>query len=273
MPYDPTLYQGTAPYYIPGRPAYSKEWVKTLVSELGLNGTGCYLDIGCGPGVLTVPLSPYFQEAFGLDPDAEMLHEAEKLANRQGITGIRWIQALAEDIETLNLDKVRLVTFAQSFHWTNRERVAAMVYESLEPGGTLGLVTHAYSGRPMPQGPGYPPIPHDTIKAILERYLGPIRRAGQGTISSLPEQHDDVLIGAGFQSLRRIYCPGQENLVQDSTGVLANYLSTSFAAPHLFGDQLAEFQAEVRAELEKHSSEGLFWDWPGDTLLLLATKE
>ncbi|MGC4042530.1 MAG: class I SAM-dependent methyltransferase [Armatimonas sp.] len=272
MPYDLTLYQGAAPYYLTGRPAYSRDWVATLAAELGLDSTGRFLDVGCGPGVLTVPLAPYFQEAIGIDPDAEMLHEAELLAGRQGVPGIRWIRALAEDIETLNLDPLRLVAFGQSFHWTDRERVAAMVYANLEPGGTLALITHAHSDRPQPEGPGYPLIPHEAIRAIIERYLGTERRAGQGTIPSLPEQHEDILRSAGFQNLRRVYCSGQDSLVQDVNGVLANYFSTSFAAPHLFGERRAQFEADVRAELATHSATGFFWDWPGDTQLLLAKE-
>jgi hypothetical protein len=54
--------------------------------------------------------------------------------------------------------------------------------------------------------------------------------------------------------------------------VLANYLSTSFAAPHLFGDWRAQFEADLRAELAARSPSGLFWDWPGDTAILLANK-
>ena len=61
-------------------------------------------------------------------------------------------------------------------------------------------------------------------------------------------------------------------MVRDADGVLAGYFSTSYCAPHLFGDRLAGFEADVRAELARASPSGLFWDWPGDTEVLLATK-
>jgi hypothetical protein len=54
--------------------------------------------------------------------------------------------------------------------------------------------------------------------------------------------------------------------------VLAGFLSMSFAAPHLFGDRLGAFEADVRALLTERSPTGLFWDWPGDTEILLARK-
>jgi SAM-dependent methyltransferase len=185
---------------------------------------------------------------------------------------IRWVQALAEDIPDLNLGKFRLVTFGQSFHWTERERVAEGVFEILEPGGALALISHAHEGRPQPAGPAHPPIPHDAIRALIDRYLGPRRRAGQGYFSQHADRYADVLARTRFGSPRRVFCAGHADIVQDVDGVLANYLSTSFAAPHLFGGWLQAFEADLRAELAARSSSGLFWDWPGDTEILLARK-
>jgi SAM-dependent methyltransferase len=266
------MYQGSAAYYARGRPPYSRELVPTLAGELGLDGSGRLLDVGCGPGVLATALAGCFAEVIGLDPDAAMLAEGARRAADAGIDNIRWIQALAEDIPTLGLGKFRLVTFGQSFHWTDRERVAEAVYDILEPGGALALIGHVYEGRPQPSGPGEPPIPHDVIRGLIERYLGPRRRAGQGFAQLPADRHEDALARTRFGTAREIFCPGRPNLIQDIDGVLANYLSTSFAAPHLFGDRLAEFEAEARAELAARSSSGLFWDWPGDTAFLLTLK-
>jgi hypothetical protein len=46
----------------------------------------------------------------------------------------------------------------------------------------------------------------------------------------------------------------------------------SFAAPHLFDDRLDLFKAEVRQVLSEQSPSGLFWDWPGDTDIVIASK-
>jgi hypothetical protein len=43
-----------------------------------------------------------------------------------------------------------LVTFGQSFHWTDEARVAEAVYDMLEPGGTLALIVHTPEGRSRP---------------------------------------------------------------------------------------------------------------------------
>jgi len=54
--------------------------------------------------------------------------------------------------------------------------------------------------------------------------------------------------------------------------VLSNYYSMSFAAPHLFADNLEAFERDVCAVLAAQSPLGRFWDWPGDTEILIATK-
>jgi hypothetical protein len=60
--------------------------------------------------------------------------------------------------------------------------------------------------------------------------------------------------------------------VRDSESVLSGYLSLASSAPHLFGDRLDEFAGEVRALLADRSAEGIFWDWPGDTEVVMARK-
>src|SRR6185437_7014130 len=73
--YDPTIYEGAAAHYRRGRPAYSPQLEAVLAEELGLDGRGRLLDVGCGPGILTLRLAGMFEEAVGLDPDPAMLEE------------------------------------------------------------------------------------------------------------------------------------------------------------------------------------------------------
>jgi hypothetical protein len=60
--------------------------------------------------------------------------------------------------------------------------------------------------------------------------------------------------------------------VQDVDTVVAALLSMSYAAPHLFGDRFEDFIADVRGLLRSRSASGLFWNWPGDTEVLIAKK-
>jgi SAM-dependent methyltransferase len=272
VPYDPAIYLGSAAHYRYGRPAYAPGLEAALTHEAGLHGTGRLLDAGCGPGVLTIRLAHLFEQAVGLDPDADMLAEGRRAAGQKGITNITWVQGLAEDLPAAAPGPYKLVTFGLSFHWTDEQHVAETVYDMLEPGGTLALIAHTVTGRPRPPDPGVPPIPHDEIKALVAKYLGSTHRAGQGTVQERTHRFEDVLVRTRFGVPRQLFVPGIPNLLRDSESVLSGYLSLSSAAPHLFGDRLDDFASEVRALLASRSAKGIFWDWPGDTEVVLARK-
>ncbi len=270
-PYDPTLFRGTAAHYLRGRPPYSRALPEFLASEANLRGRRA-LDVGCGPGRLTVDLAPHAAEVVGLDPDAEMLAEAASHAAHRGASNVRWVLGRAEEVPALGLGQFALITFAQSFHWTDRETVAEVVYDLLEPGGVLALIGHEVRGRPRPDGPGAPPIPHEAIQALLDRHLGPERLAGQGRWTLPTERNEEVLARTRFGRPRTVYLEGRGDLVQSVEDVLANVHSMSYAAPPLFGDRLAAFDDDLRALLTSMSPGGMFWDWPGDTELILARR-
>ena len=270
--YDPTLFEGAAAHYRYGRPPYSPQLEAVLTEELELDGSGRLLDGGCGPGVLTVRLAHLFEEAVGLDPDAAMLAEGRRVADERGIKNIRWVQAVAEDLPGAAPGPYRLVTFGQSLHWTDEARVAEAVYDMLDPGGALAMIVHEVEGRPKPPSPGQPSIPHAEIQALVEKYLGPTRRAGQGVAPLRTHRFADVLVRTRFGAPRSVFVPGIPDLLRDSESVLSGYLSMSSSAPHLFGDRLGDFTREVRELLASRSPEGVFWDWPGDTEIILVRK-
>src|SRR3954454_13166654 len=113
--WDPSLYAGSARHYAVGRMAYPVALGEALRDELGLDGDGRLLDVGCGPGSLTLLLAPYFAEVVGVDADAGMLIEAGRLAEQRGVGNVMWRQLRAEQLPG-DLPPARVVTFAQSFH-------------------------------------------------------------------------------------------------------------------------------------------------------------
>jgi SAM-dependent methyltransferase len=272
VPYDPTIYEGAAAHYRPGRPPYSAQLEAVLAQELGLDGSGRLLDGGCGPGILTVRLAHLFEEAIGLDPDPAMLAEGRRVADERSITNIRWVQARAEELPGAAPGPYRLVTFGQSLHWTDEMHAAEAVYDMLEPDGAMAMIVHTVEGRAVPPNPGIPPIPHAEIEAIVQRYLGPTKRAGQGPAPVRTHRFEDVLVQTRFGSPTYVFASGIPDLTRDSESVLSGYFSFSWSAPHLFGDRVDEFAADVRELLAARSRDGVFWDWPGDTEVILARK-
>jgi SAM-dependent methyltransferase len=231
------------------------------------------LDVGCGPGILTTRLAGYFEETVGLDPDGDMLAEGEKAAAAEGLGNIVWIKATAENLPIAAPGPFRLITFGQSFHRMDELPVARAVYDMLERGGAVALIAHSVDGRPRPPNPGHPPIPHDELRALVLSYLGSLERNGLGFAGVRDHTWQDILVQTRFGEVEEVWAPGIPDLLRDTDSVISGYLSMSWSAPHLYGDRLEEFVAEARALLEERSPDGLFWDWPGDTAIVIGRKK
>jgi ubiquinone/menaquinone biosynthesis C-methylase UbiE len=272
--FHPRAFEGTAEYYAVGRPPYSAQLADTIARELPLDGTGQLLDVGCGPGALELPLAPLFDHVTALDPEPGMLQAGQRRCQQARVANVRWVQGVAEDIAALNPGSWRAITFGQSFHRVRQLEVAEAVYDLLVPGGSLVLISHnAVDGRPRPANPGYPEVPHTAVRKLILDYLGDGTRHYLATWNEgQPECFEDTLSQTRFGGSRTIYAPGRPDLIRDIDIVVASYFSLSYAAPRWFGNRLADFESSLRHLLREYSPDGLFWDWPGDTELVIATK-
>ncbi len=264
--WDETLFLGSAPYYARGRPPYAPGLADRLAGALALDGHGRLIDVGCGPGIVTLLLAHLFDEAVGVDPDPGMLVEAGRRAAEAGIENTRWVRARGEDLPA-GLGTFRVATFAQSFHWMDQNRVAAIVLDMLEPGGALVHVSDAKDGRAAPDDAlPLPGPPYTAIGALVRRYLGDARRAGQGVLRhGTPGGEAAVLSGAGYLGPERLRVPAGGVLPRSADDVVAWVYSLSGSAPHLFGDRRDAFEADLRRLLAGATPSGQFAERPPDT--------
>lgn len=240
--WDRSLYTGSAAHYATGRMAYPPELAAVLVTELGLDRAGVLLDVGCGPGSLTLLLAPNFAQAIGVDADQEMLDEAGRQAATHHVDNVSWRCMRAEDLPA-DLPPVDVITLAQSFHWMDRPRVAASARRLLAPGGALIHVS-ASTHRGVATGEQDPPW--DAITDLIATYLGP-RRTVPG---DSPGNEDEIYRAAGFDGPRDIELPGR--VVHRSTqDIVASVYSLSSSTPYLFGHQLSAFDQDLRALLRE----------------------
>lgn len=257
--WDTSLFAGAAKYYLRGRLPYAPGFAETLSAALGLDGRGRLLDVGCGPGNVTLALAPLFAEGIGLDPDEAMLAEAERQAARRGVTNVRWVHARAEDLPA-GLGEIRVVMFASSFHWMDRDQVAATVLRMLEPGGAF---VHMSDLKDAPAGVAPLPLPappYAQIGELVRNYLGPVRRAGQGQIitGKTPDREDLVLARAGFENYQRHVVPAGQRVDRSADDIVAWTFSRSDSAPHLFGDRLGDFERDLRRLLRASAPDNRF---------------
>jgi SAM-dependent methyltransferase len=137
-------FAGRASLYARFRRDYPAEFILRL-RQLTADGGGRVLDLGCGTGQLALQLAPFFEEAVGLDPEPDMLREAERVARKRGIANVRWIQASSHDLERLqrSLGYFDLATVGTAFHLMEAHATLAVLQR------ISSAVAVAYAGAPM----------------------------------------------------------------------------------------------------------------------------
>ncbi len=261
--WDESLFAGAAGYYELGRLPYAPGLADALARDLGLDGRGRLLDVGCGPGTVARRLAPLFEAVTGLDPDPGMLAEAARLASAAGIRRATWVRERAEALPA-GLGAFRVITFGASFHWMDRPRVARAVRTMLTPGGAVVQVDapgYRADALLMETGHGrlrYPPPPDAAMEELRRRYLGLDRRAGQGIRNTSPGDEDDVFQAAGFRPALTVIVPDGREIELGIDQIVAGTFSNSGTAPHLFGDRVGQFERDLRSVLAGASSSGRF---------------
>jgi SAM-dependent methyltransferase len=242
--------------YAPGLP-------DVIARTLALDGHGRLLDVGCGPGTVALRLASLFEAVVGLDPDAEMLAQASRAAVRLGVGNAAWVRSRAEDLPA-GLGRFLVVTFAASFHWMDRPRVAAAVAAMLDPGGAvLQVDAPAYRADELAADSRrgtlpFPVPPDDALDQLRRRYLGDDRRAGRGIRNTSPSGEDGVFQQAGFRPAKTVTVPDGRAVEQTTDDIVARVFSSSSTAPHLLGDRRQDYEADVRQILARESSSGRF---------------
>jgi ubiquinone/menaquinone biosynthesis C-methylase UbiE len=254
--WDASLFAGAASYYERGRYPYAPEIADVLAGALHLDGGGRLLDVGCGPGTIALRLASRFEEVVGLDADAEMLAEAQRLATVRGIPNARWVHGRAEELPAA-LGRFRVITFAASFHWMNRPLVFATVRTMLDPDGVVVHVDNRHQDG-FVAAPGLPSPPTEAIDALRRSYLGDDRRAGAGVRNASPGDENDVFRSVGFDGPDVVVVPDGRVLTLSVDDLVANVFSMSSTAPHLIGDRVTQFEKDLRQLLDDDAVDGEF---------------
>lgn len=241
------LFKGTAAYYDAYRRPYPQAVVDHIARRCRLDGRGRLLDAGCGTGQVFQAMAKYFTEVLAIDPDADMLKFARKRVNKLKMNNVLLRQMRAEEL-TDSVGPLRAAIFGASFHWTDRVAVAENLYDLLECGGQLLVLSPSgiHSGKTVWEV---------AIQETLVQYFGLERQAGSGSYVE-GERHEQALERTRFGNIEVVDIPVYERWSIDQ---LVGYLfSTSYASKSLLGKQAHDFEQTARQRLLSIQPDGCF---------------
>lgn len=214
------------------------------------------LDLGCGPGTLTLPLAKFSREVIAIDIDKGMILEGRKQAKQAKLKNIKWIVSPAEKVNT-KLGKFDIIAFSNSLHWMDRNKVLTLAKKMLAEKGIIVLVSgHSWWNSKMKVSW------HAQVINVLKKHLGEKRRAGRGFYKKSNDEKDNedrfekLLPRSGFKIILSKEVPLKYQMSIDD---IVNFLYTSsFAAKHLFKGRHQVFERDLRIELQKLNRTGKF---------------
>jgi ubiquinone/menaquinone biosynthesis C-methylase UbiE len=114
----------------------------TIIEHLDLQPGMRVLDIGCGPGRLTIPVARQVGqqgEVVAIDIQPGMLRRAQDKAKAANLTNIRFLHAAAGEgkLDHAQSDRALLVTVLGEI--PDRHAALKEIYDALKPGGILSV--------------------------------------------------------------------------------------------------------------------------------------
>ncbi|AFZ23405.1 methylase involved in ubiquinone/menaquinone biosynthesis [Cylindrospermum stagnale PCC 7417] len=250
--YDPTLFEGAAEDYARYRAKYPPALFAKLAEIFHFNNQGRLLDLGCGPGLMTIPLQSQFQEVVAVDPDPEMLKIAKQQASSVGANNITWLEQGAELINS-SLGVFQLVTIGRAFHWMDRELVLERIYQLLSEDGGLVLIG-------TNENPWGSPLPwKQAAIEVVKKWLGEQRRTGQRGqgLWNIPDPPHEVVIAKSAFARQEVYeVPFEQHWTVSS--YLGYLYTTAFALKIFFGDDAEAFEKDLKETLLGVEPSGYF---------------
>lgn len=119
------------------RPRYPSTLYDDFLIPYHQGRRNALLDLGCGPGIVTRPLSTYFKSVTGTDPSGVMLESARENTPSEQYPNITYRQASAENLPFVPDASIDMVVVGQAAHWFDHSRWWKEMARVIRPGGTV----------------------------------------------------------------------------------------------------------------------------------------
>jgi SAM-dependent methyltransferase len=242
-PFVPDRFRHAAAHYLLGRPAYSPALIRRVAQYAGLDGTQRLLDLGCGPGQLSLAFASWVAKAVAIDPEPAMLDVASQFG--AGIApNIEYRRGSSYELDT-TLGTFHLAVIGRAFHWMDRDDTLARLDTILAAHGAIALFGTVHLDDPLrPWATQY--------RTLLDEYADEDPARAQRK-SAQWESHGDVLARSAFTAIERISVIEYRRV--SAAQLKARPLSMSSLSRERLGDKLDTLLARIDALVDEHASD------------------
>ena len=231
-------------FYHRFRRGYPREVIDSLVDAFGLTTDDVVVDLGCGTGLLALPIAGRVRSVVAVDPEPDMLLRAERAAREQNVTNVSWMRGNDADMPTLVGERnLGAVTIGQALHWMDHEKLFRALVPFFRPGGGVAVVTN-----------GTPLWLQDTawshaLRGYLEDWLGSELTRACGTDDASQQRYRDSLTAAGYDVVATYVDYTDELTAEQIIGGVWSALPVDrLPTP----EERPDFAARLRHTLEPH---------------------
>jgi len=264
IPFVSDRFHEAAPHYLGGRPAYSPALIRRVAQMRRLDGTQRLLDLGCGPGQLSLAFASWVAQAVALDPEAAMLEVAAQLGAAIA-PNIEYRQGSSYDLSAdadAGFGVFDIVTIGRAFHWMERADTLVRLDKMVTARGAVVLFnTTLLDDSAQPWAAQY----RELIGSYSKGAPAHVQRESPGW-----ESHDDVLARSVFSELERVSVIERRRV--SAAQLKERPLSMSSLSRERIGGKLDALLASIDALVAAHSRDGWFVERIESTALIATRK-
>jgi len=235
-------FRTAAAHYVAGRPPYSPRLIRRVVELCALTQEHRVMDLGCGPGLLTLAFAPFAREVVGVDPEPEMLRVA---AARGAPANVAWIEASSNDLGP-RFGRFFLTVMGRSFHWMDRADTLRRLDAMIERCGAVVLFHDTH-----------PNVPDNAWRSawreVMQRYAAD---DAMHVRARSPEwvRHEAFLLDSAFSELEEIAVIERRRITVET--LVDRALSTSSTSRARLGAKADDLTREIRDLMARLAPEG-----------------
>ena len=243
--FDPRRFRSTVPFYARYRLRYPDSLISRVIVQAGLRSGDAVMDLGCGPGLLAVPLARLGMKVTAVDPEPDMVEACASAAREAGVSLVV-VQGSSFDLPA---DSFRMVTMGRSFHWMDREATLKALDGVVTQDGALAFFD---DDNPKTAENAW----HNAVREIGIKYGRNTSPNVQLRLATDYRNDHSLLLDSAFERVVGLSEIVRRQITDDEIVGLAFSLSTT--SPERLGERAPAFEADLRAALAALSPDGRF---------------